>query len=689
MKGEVNNSLVLITNDGNQSFGTGFVIYKERNYSYILTCSHVVENSSDSLQVDSIDAKIIYQGSSDGLDLAIIKAQIDKEPLSLMESSCDEFEISGFKSFRNNDHILEPINCTLDTKIEFRPQSGEIVNGWKLNIDESDIIVGGYSGSPLICKESGKVVAVVSNRFGGNEGFAISIENLKNIWKDMPRNLVRKEGYVPKIFISTAHREPDISIAVDFSKELKKLGYRVFLAKTDIEFGKDWFENIQSELEACDYFLILLSKNSLGSEMVLEEMKKIKELQNGSNFPAILPVRVNLPFDYHINSDIFRHINEVQQLEWENNSDTRKIVEKTTMVISKGEVLANVKLSKVELPTPKVSSLLAPPTGPVPFDSPYYIERKNDAKCYRTLFEEKYSLVTLQAPRQYGKTSLMLRLIKKAKEKGYNVVSFNFQEFDNSLLSNLEDLLEFIYEMILFELDIEVNINSRIINHLTPMPKATEYIQKILKNLDKPLVLAIDDADRLFKYREVSREFFGLMRAWYEKAKIDPLWENLKMIFAYSTEAYLVIKDQHQSPFNLTNMRIEAFSKEELKEVLTRYDLSFDDKELEKLKSFVGGHPYLSRKIIHTIVSENQSFDEIIKNAHNENSIFSDHMRRYLWVLKENKKLLDSFHSILKGNSCNDDETCYVLEATGLIKDSINRPVFACELYQEFFYRKL
>jgi len=200
MVNNFNNSLVLIRNSENQSFGTGFVVLKEKNYSYIITCSHVVENTPKTLFVDSTEAKILYQGSSDGLDLAILKAKIDKEPLSLLESDCNDFEIIGFKNFEKNNHILEPISCTLDTKVELRPQSEEKVSAWKLNIDESDIIMGGYSGSPLICKESKKVVAVISNRKGGRDGFAISIEHIKDIWKDMPHGLLieKKETSLKK-----------------------------------------------------------------------------------------------------------------------------------------------------------------------------------------------------------------------------------------------------------------------------------------------------------------------------------------------------------------------------------------------------------------------------------------------------------------------------------------------------------
>ena len=691
------NSLILVTNSENQNFGTGFVVYKERNYSYIVTCSHVVEDTPTSIYVDAIKAKIIYIGSSKGLDLAILKAKIDREPLSLIEGDCDNFEIIGFKNFEKNNYILEPIECKLDTKVEFRPQPEKIISAWKLNIDSSDTIVGGYSGSPLICKKSGKVVAVVSNRKGSKEGFAISISHIKDIWENIPRNLIEKEGYIPKIFISTAHRKPDVNIASSFSKELNSLGYRTFLAKTDIPMGQNWLREINNELEECDYFLILLSKNSLESEMVLEEVRKIKELQNGSDFPAILPIRINLPFDYNVNYDLLKQINSVQQLAWNNIDDTIKIVKKIHKVISENKLLPKLTrdLTFIDIDTPipnaPLNIVLEQFTGgAVPFDSHNYIKRIEDNRCYQNL-ENTYTLIRIKAPRQYGKTSLLTRLILRAKELNYSVVSFNFQEFDKPLLNNLDELLEFIYEMVAFELDIEVHLNPKILKLLTPKTKATKYLQKILSKLDRPLVIAIDEADKLFDYNEISDEFFGLIRAWHDKSKTEPLWKNLKILLAHSTEPLLGITSINQSPFHNVGLGIELkpFKKHEIKDLALRHGVSFNEIELDKFINFIGGHPFLSRKILYNMANGKQSLNSIISNSKSENSIFNDHMRRYLWILKDNPQLIELLQMILKDKPCTDDVSCYILEATGLIKNTINNPKFSCELYQEFFYKKL
>ena len=53
-------STFLIQSSDNQSFGTGFVIQKDSNGSYLVTCSHVVEEcKKDFLEVDGKKAELL------------------------------------------------------------------------------------------------------------------------------------------------------------------------------------------------------------------------------------------------------------------------------------------------------------------------------------------------------------------------------------------------------------------------------------------------------------------------------------------------------------------------------------------------------------------------------------------------------------------------------------------------------
>ncbi|HEY9728973.1 MAG TPA: AAA-like domain-containing protein [Chroococcales cyanobacterium] len=41
----------------------------------------------------------------------------------------------------------------------------------------------------------------------------------------------------------------------------------------------DWLTHIDAQLEQCDYFLLLLSPQAAVSEMVIEELRRVKQLQ--------------------------------------------------------------------------------------------------------------------------------------------------------------------------------------------------------------------------------------------------------------------------------------------------------------------------------------------------------------------------------------------------------------------------
>ncbi len=60
----------------------------------------------------------------------------------------------------------------------------------------------GNSGSPVICKSSGKVIAMLSNKEGSNVGYAIEISNLTEVWSGLPSNLLKKQipiNYLSKL----------------------------------------------------------------------------------------------------------------------------------------------------------------------------------------------------------------------------------------------------------------------------------------------------------------------------------------------------------------------------------------------------------------------------------------------------------------------------------------------------------
>lgn len=689
------NSQVIISNGKNKRFsGTGFVIYRdiENNFSYVLTCAHVIEEILSSILIDNtIQATVVAIGSSKKLDLAVLKIEIiDREPLLLLDSSylvegyCDRFKINGFKDFTRNNQIYKPIGGRLNESIEIRPQSGEHISGWEVTIDQDDQLVSGYSGSPLICEKSGKVIAIVSHNQGKGRGYAIAIENLKTIWENVPHFLMK-----PRIFISTSYETPYLKLATHFEGELEKIGYDVFLAPNDLTSNdEDWSKTKYKELNRCDYFLLFLSEESITDESVYEEVKKAVELQKKSKSPKILPIKVNINFSKNDSSynKILELIKNMNMLLWKNDNDTPDLVERINrIIIEDGDIEGSEKSD--ELKTLQIGSDILE-TGAVPIQSSFYIERKEDLECYENL-QGTSNIIKIKGPQQYGLNSILLRIKIKAKEQEYNIVEFNFQDLEKERLSDLEKLLDYFCQMSAYELDKEVILDDRFIKIASAQGKATKFVKQLLSLLeDKPLLIIIQNADRLFDYIDVSDSFFGVFRAWFNNGEFS----NLKMILSYTTEPLLEMTNMYQSPLhNLgSDIRLKPFNVEELKVLANSYGMILSEKEINEFKDFTGGYPYLSRKIFHTVVKNQQSLSEVLNNPYEEDSI-NTHLRRYLWILEEKPDLKEILKKIVRGIPCGneEDKLCYLLESTGLIINTHNEPEFSCKLYKDYFYQKL
>ncbi|MEA2029873.1 MAG: AAA-like domain-containing protein [Campylobacterota bacterium] len=320
------------------------------------------------------------------------------------------------------------------------------------------------------------------------------------------------------------------------------------------------------------------------------------------------------------------------------------------------------------------------PTGLEPLKSIYYVARE-DKKAYDELRRD-YSLIRIKAPRQYGKTSLLSRLLKVAQEEHYKVVSFNFQKLDSKQLNDLEKLLYYICRVVSKKLKISSESDWEEDKEFYAITEvASEYMDSILSQLEVPLVIAIDEADKLFDYN-ISNDFFGLIRAWHEESKTDEKWNKLKIILSHSTEPLLGATNINQSPFHNVGlgMELRAFNHQEIEELITTHNLALNQNDIDKLQNYIGGHPYLVRKVLYEMVDENIELAQALKIER-----FNEHLRRYKIIFEENRELVDTIQEIIKGD-CPNTKICYKLEATGFIKSAMNQRIeFSCKLYEEFF----
>jgi len=194
------NSIVSIesVNEDNDSFGTGFVIECDEKGVYILTCKHVIDDVQRPM-VDEVIAKVI--ASSDFIDMAVLYvSKLQLQPLPMQVDPCNSLNVDviGFSHF--NQHLTQKkhIHSTLfQDPIELHSNDNNaFYRVRKIKANDNFHFDRGNSGSPVICKESGHVIAMVSNKEGKEIGYAIEIVNLEQVWKDIPPLLLEKGQFV-------------------------------------------------------------------------------------------------------------------------------------------------------------------------------------------------------------------------------------------------------------------------------------------------------------------------------------------------------------------------------------------------------------------------------------------------------------------------------------------------------------
>jgi tetratricopeptide (TPR) repeat protein len=204
----ITKSVVLITSRDPKlqekgTFGTGFVVHRSDEATYVLTCAHVVRDvgGKDTVLAGGITASVVVSGADRGFDLAVLRVErcldVPVLELSISGRAGTPFIVAGCYQFDGKQtRLVREIKGVLGKKkINILSTDGkDRIEAWDLKVEGKDVLHAGYSGSPVVDKARGAVVAIVSHLVGkGDNGLGIAIESLKKIWPEMPLNLIQKD----------------------------------------------------------------------------------------------------------------------------------------------------------------------------------------------------------------------------------------------------------------------------------------------------------------------------------------------------------------------------------------------------------------------------------------------------------------------------------------------------------------
>jgi hypothetical protein len=335
---------------------------------------------------------------------------------------------------------------------------------------------------------------------------------------------------------------------------------------------------------------------------------------------------------------------------------------------------------------------------PIQFDSPFYIERHPiEADCCQEILQPG-ALIRIKAPEKMGKTSLLRRILAHAELHGCRTVYLNLHNAEAAVWGGLDKFLRWFCANVSRELGVSPKLDDYWAEELYgSLISCKTYFQTyLLPQLERPLVLGLDNVDRVFEYPEIAQDFLPMLRSWNEEANNYEVWQSLRLVIVHSTDSYIDL-DANQSPFNVGwPVQLPGFTLEQAQALAQVYGFDWtQDPELQKsavvLMKMVGGHPYLVHLALDALVRQEMTLADLIIQAPTQGGIYGSHLR-YLWdALQTQPDLVAAMKQVVTaavGVKLGPTLT-YKLESMGLVTLKEDEVQPSCELYRQYFQARL
>ena len=326
-------------------------------------------------------------------------------------------------------------------------------------------------------------------------------------------------------------------------------------------------------------------------------------------------------------------------------------------------------------------------------DSDYIPRPPIESDCYQTILKPG-ALIRIKAPEKMGKTSLLNLILAHAENNDCRKVYLNLRSAESAMFSSLDKFLRWFCANISRELGLKPQLDDYWDEELFgSLVSCKTYFQSyVLENIDRPLVLGLDNLDRIFEYADIAKDFLPMLRYWHEEANNLEIWQNLRLVIANSTEVYIKL-DANQSPFNVgKQVKLPGFNLEQVLNLAKVYKLDWgENPEQEQFSNdlieMVGGHPYLVDLALKALAAQKISQEKLLVEAPTQGGIYSSHLRRHWDNLQSSPELAEGMKEVVKSDSGVQLEpsVAYKLESMGLINLLGDEAKPSCQLYHRYF----
>lgn len=356
-----------------------------------------------------------------------------------------------------------------------------------------------------------------------------------------------------------------------------------------------------------------------------------------------------------------------------------------------------VSLENVSLPENIESSLFDYPSGPVSPNSPLYIERPPvDAQAFAEITQPSCAL-RIRAPRKMGKSSLLARLLAYATEQNYETVYVDFREADDSIFESLDRLLRWFCLNVSRQLDLNPMLATYWDENMGIKVSCKVYFSNyLLEQVYSPIVLVLNELNRLYDYPAIADDFLSMLRLWHEQTKQGSVWRKLRLVLAQNTEVYGTTVLKH-SPFNVgLSLTLPPFTLEQVQDLALRYQLTWAEgdsgqQQLLPLQQLLGGHPYFVNLALYHLHQSALTLEQLLATAPDQEGIYGQDLREALAIVQGDPTLTKAIRQLVDqaGFTHLDAKSAYYLESLGIVQLNGTLAKLSCELYRLYFRKHL
>jgi hypothetical protein len=246
--------------------------------------------------------------------------------------------------------------------------------------------------------------------------------------------------------------------------------------------------------------------------------------------------------------------------------------------------------------------------GAVQAGADIYVERKADRDLIELCGQSQFAYVL--APRQMGKSSLMIHTVRRLKQRGIACVTL--------ILTSTDVTPEQWYRAFLIRIADQLSLRTdpqqwwAAHADLSFSQRFKLFLQERLPaETAQPVVIFIDEIE-LTLGLAFADDFFGALRSLYDERAATPALARISFVLLGATSPAELVKQPNRAPFNVGHaVAMTDFTLDEAQQLAQGFGASLAESKrvLGHILDWTGGHPYLTQCLCAALLDRQADWD--------------------------------------------------------------------------------